>query len=140
MTSSFDRIWNEEPFALDPNASQAHAAPCLPAVMFQAWIDALFERQLDNASLMVINQLKLLVQDRYFLFRRRLTAEHTLEDGRRPDHRCVYSVYESAIEVLHKHELILEPPSLKGHGAKPRKPRTGLSRILLGDIDPPEST
>ncbi|MBK7782864.1 MAG: hypothetical protein IPJ58_19205 [Ardenticatenia bacterium] len=123
----------------DPNASQAHAAPCLPAVMFQAWIDALFERQLDNATLMVINQLKVLVQDRYFLFRRRLTAEHTLEDGKRPDHRCVYSVYESAIEVLHKHELILEPPSLARPGPKLKKPRTGISRILLGDIEPSES-
>ncbi len=136
MTSSFERIWNEKPSVLDPNTALAHRAPCLPAVMFQAWIDALFERQLDNATLPALNQLKVLVQDRYFLFRRRLPSEHSHEDGKRPDHRCVYAVYEASIDLLHRHEIMLAPPPLEITKGRTRKPRTGLGGILLGKIVP----
>lgn len=136
MSGSFDRIWNDEPFYLDPNVANAHFAPCVPAVVFQAWIDALFETHLVSPTILGINQLKLVIQDRYFLFKRRLPAEHTQEDSRRPDHRCVYSIFESAIDLLHKHELMLAPPPISISRPRPRKPRSGLAGILLGDIDP----
>lgn len=136
MSHAFDRIWNDTPFALNPDVANQLVGPCVPAVMFQAWIDALFEQRLECADLTRINQLKILVQDRYFLFQRRLAAEHSPKDGQRPDHRCVYSVFEEAINTLHQAELTLAPPPLIYPPVSPPphpEPRTDLPGILFGD-------
>lgn len=141
-SSSFERIWNERLFVYDPSKALERQMPCPFATAFQAWIDSLFEKHLDGADRVRLNQLKLLVQDKFFELRTHLPNEHRNDDGRDPDHPCVFSVFEQSIAVLHEHELNLEPPPLT-HPAppalppKPPKKRRGpLDKLLLGDEDP----
>lgn len=141
-SSSFERIWNERLFVYDPTKALERQMPCQFATAFQAWVDNLFERNLDGADRVRLNQLKLLIQDKFFELRAHLPNEHRNDDGRDPDHPCVFSVFEQAIAVLHEHEINLEPPPLS-HPAPPalpakpaRKRRGRLDGLLFGDEDP----
>jgi len=140
--ASFERMWNDRLFVYDPTKALERQMPCPFAVAFQAWIDVLFERHLKGADLVRLNQLKLLIQDKFFELRTRLPSEHRHDDNRDPDHPCVFTVFEQSIAVLHEHEINLEPPPLS-HTTQSapktrtrRKQRSRLDGLLFGDEDP----
>lgn len=142
-SSSFERIWNERLFVYDASKALERQMPCPFATTFQAWVDALFEKHLDGADRIRLNQLKVVVQDKFFELRTHLPNEHRNDDGRDPDHPCVFSVFEQSIAVLHARELDLEPPPLVVPQSppppppkKPRKRRGRLDGLLFGDEDP----
>lgn len=140
-SSTFDRIWNDRPLTFRLEDPLDLRGPCPFAVAFQAWIDALFERQLAGADLITLNQLKVHVQDRFFRFRSRVPREHQHEDGREPDHWCLFAVFEKAIEELHRRELELAPPPLVPLPAPlspPPPPRARFDGLLVGDLDDSE--
>lgn len=142
--SDLDRIWNERLYTYDPTEALERQLPCVYARTFQAWVDIIFEKHLAAADLMRLNQLKIVVQDKFFEIQARVPPEHRHDGTRDPDHPCVYSTYARAIEAIHERELDLDPPALvpppppPAPPAKPRaKPRrTPLEELLYGDEDP----
>lgn len=140
--NTFDRIWGERLFHYDPTLPLERQLPCAYARTFQAWVDVLFNKHLETSDRVRLNQLKLVVQDKYFELQTRVPAEHRHDDDRDPDHPCVYSVFARTIAVLHERELELDPPALTlptppSSPPKPRKSRrTPLDRLILGEEDP----
>lgn len=139
MSSSFDRIWNDTPFTPNLDAADALDGPCMPAVAFQAWVDVLFEKQLPGATLLRLLQLQLHVTRKYFEWRTRLPEAHRQEDGREPDHTCVFTVFERSISELSEHELALAPPPLIQIVRPKEEPPERMDLLIFGDIDDTES-
>lgn len=138
MSDSFDRIMQSKAYTFDPNKPLEHQMPCEFAVMFQAWIDVLFQKHLADADVTRLNQLKLQVQDRFFQIYNRLPSEHRQGDSRKPDHPCVFSVFEAAIAELHEREDSLAPPDIIALPRRPapKDPPSRLDGLLFGDKDP----
>lgn len=141
-SSSFDRIWSERLFEYDPTKALERQLPCVYARTFQAWLDVLLDKHLETADRVRLNQLKLVIQDKFFELQTRVPADHRHEDDRDPDHPCIFSAYARAIATLHERELELEPPALLPQvqpPPPPRKPRKRggiLDKLILGDEDP----
>jgi hypothetical protein len=138
--SSFDRIWNARLFVYDPTKELERQLPCAFARTLHAWVEVLFEKHLDGADQVRLNQLKLVIQDKFFELQVRVPSDHRQEDDREPDHPCLFSTYARAIEVLHERELDLEPPALappiQSPPASPKRKRRGpLDGLILGDKD-----
>ena len=146
MSDFFSRVWNAEPFEVDLDAWPDLKGPCQFAVVFQAWIDVLFNKHLEGADLVRLHQLLLQVQRRFFELHARLPDEHRYEDGREPDHHCVFSVYKAAVDLLHERRDDLDPPPVvlppaplpEQKPKKPKKPRSRLDALLFGDEDEPD--
>lgn len=131
-TDYLDRLWNERLFDYDPDQPLDRQMPCAFAMTFQGWVDSLLEKHLPEADRLRINQLKLVVQDKYFELRTRLPEEHRKDDGRDPDHPCIFSVYTRTIGLLHERAIDLQPPELVDPASQ-RKPKRSIYSTLLGD-------
>ena len=141
MSDTFSRIWGAAPFEVDLDAWPDLKGPCPFAVAFQAWIDVLFDKHLDGADLVRLHQLLLQIQRRFFEIHARLPDEHRHEDGREPDHHCVFTVYKAAVELLHERRDDLDlPPVVRPQSAAPKakKPKGRLDALLFGDEDEPD--
>lgn len=141
MSDSFDRIWNSRLFVYDPTKQLERQLPCLFARTFQAWIEVQFEKHLEGADRLRLNQLKLVIQDKFFELQSRVPPEHRHQEDRDPDHPCLFSAYARAIETIHERELDLEPPALEPPPppvqpeAKRRGKRSPLDGIIFGKRD-----
>lgn len=133
MSDSFRRIWDSPAFV--PTSPADLVGPCSYAVAFQAWVDVLFRKQLSDATHLRLLQLQLQVTRKYFEWRTRLPDSHRHEDGREPDHVCVFSVFERAIAELSERELALAPPPLIQVVHPKVDPPETLVGVLFGDID-----
>lgn len=135
--ATFDRILNERAYVFDPNKPIERQMPCEYALLFQGWVDTLFDQHLASADIVRLNQLKLVIQERYFLWRSRLPGDHRQDDKRKPDHPCVFTVFEAAIGVIHERELALDPPAiLVSPKTKPSGPISPVDVLIFGDKDP----
>lgn len=137
MNDDFDRIWSGRAFTFDPGRPLEQQVPCEHAADFQAWVDALFAGQLGRADVIRLNQLKILVQDRFLQVRARLRGEHLDDDRQKYGHPCVFSVFEAAVGDIRERELALAPPEILTLSPKAvEEPRIDYPGVLFGDKDP----
>lgn len=136
MSAYLDRVWNERLFVYDPSKALERQLPCLYAVTFQAWLDVLFGKHLEGADRVRLNQLKLVIQDKFFELQSRVPPDHRHQGDRDPDHPCLFSAYARAIETVHERELDLDPPVLEPPAPAPerksRPRRDPLAGFILG--------
>lgn len=83
---------------------------CIFALRFQEWVDRLL-RVLENPEVVLINQAKVLLTDKFFDWQRFVPQSHRQRLGIH-GHTCVFQVFEDAYEKLRFVELNLTPPML----------------------------
>lgn len=137
MEKSFEELWNRaEEFELP----DAEAEICIFARKFSEWTRELCASSTQSASLVAINQAKILLIDKYFEWRSVVPKAHRnrMSGG---GHICIFQVFEQAYITLRAVELALTPPML----FIPPPPLPPLSPppppqiagIFLGELDKP---
>jgi hypothetical protein len=87
---------------------------CTHAQRFFDWGDELCSEAVDKKTVTAINQAKVLLVDRYMMWRKNVPISHQADDQAFADggHACVLSVFEWALQRLLDAELALAPPAL----------------------------
>jgi hypothetical protein len=83
---------------------------CFYAQGFAAWVEQLITG-IREPNVVLVNQAKILLMDKYFEWHRFVPSSHRLRHGVR-GHTCIFQVFETAYERLKILELSLTPPLL----------------------------
>jgi hypothetical protein len=106
---SFDSLWHQhDDFIL----TEPKPRLCPFAEQFSLWAEALFSKATHNASVVSVNQAKLLLVDRYMDWRAAVPGAHRNLGGSRSGHVCIFQVFEETYQKLKTVELSLTPPML----------------------------
>ncbi|MHA1290258.1 MAG: hypothetical protein ACTSPB_22985, partial [Candidatus Thorarchaeota archaeon] len=109
-----------------------HDTICIYALRFQQWIDQLM-KVLDEPDVVIINQAKILLLDKFFEWRRWVPLEHRQRMGIH-GHTCVFQVFECAYEKLRFVEMNLTPPMLFiPQAITPRENPPNIAGLFLGE-------
>lgn len=108
MGEWFDELWNEPRRFILPETEEDPYCPY--AREFKAWIEDLEVSLRAKATVVTINQAKILVLDKYMAWREAVPRDHQRYTG--PDHCCIYHVFEEMYQKLKAAELALTPPML----------------------------
>lgn len=105
---------------------------CLYALRFQSWVDDLLE-VLKDRDIVRINQVKILLTDRFFEWQRWVPQAHRQRMGIH-GHTCVFQVFETAYEKLRFVELGITPPMVFiPKQPPPSRPPINLNGIVLAE-------
>ena len=105
---------------------------CQLAQYFLDWVDWLFKKIIsEKPNIILVNQAKLLLSDKYFEWRSYAPKSHRDRIGSR-GHNCIFQVFVQAYERLKLLELSLTPPKLF-LPSEPPPPQ--IAGIFLGDLD-----
>ena len=105
---------------------------CIYALRFQEWVERLL-RVLENPEVVLINQAKVLLTDKFFDWQRFVPQSHRQRLGIH-GHTCVFQVFEAAYEKLRFVELNLTPPMLFLPQPPPAPPRPhNIGGIVFGE-------
>lgn len=105
---------------------------CIYALRFQEWVDRLLIG-LENPKVVLINQWKILLTDKFFEWQRWVPQAHRQRMGIH-GHTCVFQVFEAAYEKLRFVELNLNPPLFVEPPSLPAPPKPhNISGITLGE-------
>lgn len=130
LDEPFGRIWNQVP---DLEVSERPVYGCSYSRDFGAWVDELV-KGIREPNVVLVNQAKILLLDKYFEWRRHVPSVHRLRFGLR-GHACIFQVFESGYGRLKNLELSLTPPLL----FFPEKVPPIIGGIFLGeDLDKPD--
>jgi len=128
ITPEFETIWNRvDDFDVPHEAIQW----CPYARRFAKWSASLIESS-QQPSVVIVNQAKILLIDKYFEWRIHVPKSHRNHIGS-GGHRCIYHVFEQTYEKLKLIELALTPPLL--FLPPPPSPPVQYSGIFLGLAD-----
>src|SRR5215213_7431933 len=112
MTAYFngdDQQWNLfRDWTLEPAEK---AQPCAYAQEFATWRDTVCQAALASTNLIVLNQIRLKVVNRYYEFFVSVPKAHQRCLGSRK-HVCIFSVFIETMQLLKEHELRIDPPLL----------------------------
>ncbi len=84
---------------------------CAYAKQFVAWRDTVCQKALASSNVILLNQTRLKVANRYYEFYVSVPEyhKHCLGNG---DHLCIFSVFIETMHKLREHELNIDPPLL----------------------------
>ncbi len=124
MGTTFEELWN---IAEDFQVVRQQTALCSHALKFSEWADQLYVEVTKEPKIAIVNQGKLLLQDKYFEWRQSVPQNHRSHSGK--GHICISQVYEQAYQRLRAVELSLKPVVL------PDEPRPQFAGIILGQLE-----
>jgi hypothetical protein len=128
IRSHFNSLWNrfdDFEFA-EPQPNQ-----CRFALKFAEWAEE-YCRIGEDASIVSVNQAKVMLLDKYFEWYNVVPRSHRRRIGS-SGHVCIYQVFMGCYERLKLAELTLMPPLLLLPSKPPPPPQ--IAGIFLGDID-----
>ena len=130
-TPEFDSLWRRhDNFAF----SERTAKTCRYAELFAQWCRELLTAATGNASVISINQSKVLLVDKYFEWRNSVPKSHRNYLGSEGGHVCIFQVFDSAYRQLRAVELALTPPLLfLPAPPPPPPPPPQIAGIFLGE-------
>ena len=129
----FTKIWSRVSELEIPEEEEAENPLCEYAQGFSAWTNHLFNF-LEEPNIVKINQVKIMLQDRYFDMYHYVPRSHRYKASP-TGHTCIFQVYENTYEKIHIIELTLMPPLLFDveHFPKPLPPNQEIGGIFLGE-------
>lgn len=101
------RLGDPVEFSFSTEEPDAH---CSYACVFQEWTEELASQLLVQATIVSINQAKVLLLDQYQKWRDSVPKAHQSYTGNR--HICIFHVFDDFYKRLRMAELSLQPPML----------------------------
>ncbi len=134
---SFYKMWNREAeFGLSSTEPQL----CVFAREFSDWTRELCAAVTQSPNLVIINQSKVLLIDKYFDWRSVVPKTHRNRMSSE-NHICIFQVFEQAYVMLRAVELSLTPPMLfippPPAPPPPQPPAPQIAGIYIGEGDNP---
>lgn len=142
---SFQGLWNQHEFELPQIESEKEEGPlyCVYARKFSLWAEELCVGVINNptgATVVSINQSKVLLVDKYMEWRSFVPKRHRLYTGNQ--HVCIFHVFETAYDRLKVVELSLTPPMLflpapppQPLAPPPSPPPPQIAGVFIGEFD-----
>jgi hypothetical protein len=124
---SFEQLWHRHD---DFELGEPEPDYCPYAEQFHRWADGLCETATQRATVVSLNQGKILLVDRYFQMRATVPKSHRNHLSGRSGHTCIFQVFEESYERLRAVELSLTPPMLF-LPEQPRPPQ--IAGIFIGE-------
>lgn len=84
---------------------------CVHAQRFRQWRDEVCSKALASSNVILLNQTRLKVANRYYECYVSVSQEHKGCLGSRK-HICIFSVFIETMQMLKEHELTIDPPLL----------------------------
>jgi hypothetical protein len=128
LDASFPTLWQHHN---DLVFSEQQPQHCEFGEQFAVWAAELIERVIDNPSVILVNQSKVLLLDKYFEWRAVVPKAHRYHLGRGNSHVCIFGVFEATYERLKRLELSLTPPLL--FLPQPPPPPAQIAGIFIGE-------
>lgn len=136
-TRTFESVWQTDS-RFECEIPDKHA-PCARAEEFQDYVDRLFEGRLDNADQVVLNQMKVEVQDRYYDYRSSAPRRHQNISGIGSGHRCIFAVFIDACKCLREKERAILPQPVERIvtvEVPAKLPASPFDGLLVGTVGP----
>ena len=137
--TSFEYLWNRNDEFTMPEEKRPI---CVYAQKFAEFAEPLCADAVQNASLVTVNQAKLLLLDKYWEWYRVVPMRHRSLNGPNSRHTCIFGVFEAAYNRLKLIELALTPPMLfipeplpLPPPPPPPPPPPQIAGIFIGEID-----
>ncbi len=102
---------------------------CPPAEAFAAWAMALIEQTRQQPALATIHAALLHLQERFWEYHRDLPKAHRQRMGK-PNHICVFQVYEESYAALRQLQLALLPAPAS---PQPSPQLAGARWVFIGE-------
>src|SRR3954462_1362358 len=93
-TKALETFWNSHRPLIFPEELEMAPPYCEAAAQFEEWAKEQVEWAQTQRTVLAINQVKVLIQDKYFYWRQTVTFYHRLLVGER-GHRCIYWVWDA---------------------------------------------
>lgn len=106
---------------------------CAYARQFAQWAAELVAEATNYPDVVIINQTKVQLVDKYFEWRTYVPKAHRERTGGRAGHTCIFHVFAEAYDALKVAELALIPPLL--FLPEPPPPPPQIAGIFLGETD-----
>lgn len=103
----FQQVWRQ---ITDIEVPESNDDKCFYAQGFAAWVEQLVTG-IHGPNVVLVNQAKILLMDKFFEWHRFVPKSHRLRHGLR-GHTCIFQVFETGYERLKIIELALTPPLL----------------------------
>jgi hypothetical protein len=129
---AFDQLWRQLQ-AVKFQMTEPQEELCSYAQHFAAWADALYQEEVNQPTLVGINQKMLLLLKRYFEWRAAVPKAHRDRMSER-SHVCIFSIFERSFHRFKVLELSLAPPMLFLPPPAAPPPPPELAAITLGEI------
>lgn len=109
---------------------------CEFAYDFARWSEELFDQVLAKPSVIAVNQAKVLLLDKYYMWFNSIPRRHSSMTGRL-SHICVDVVFDEGYRRLRRLELRLAPPPIEAVRKAPApEPTVPLLGVRFGDWVP----
>lgn len=127
---------------LESFASADEPELCEHSELFLAWSGALCDAAIKKGRLVVLHQAKLLLTDRYMVWRDNVPRAHQRRDVEFQDdgHACIFSVFAPAYQRLREAEVALDPPKFSDSpGPRIVRPRRSpVDGFTIGEYEDDE--
>ena len=113
---------------------------CVYALSFQKWVEEL-GKMMENPTEIVVNQVKILLTDKYFDWERLVPQSHRQHQGAH-GHTCIYQVFKKGYENLRIVELSLTPPLISYPPPVIPPPKPIIGGLFIGEgsnNEPPQT-
>jgi hypothetical protein len=127
---AFEQLWHRHD---DFEFSEPGPDYCPYAEQFHGWAEALWRTATQRATVVSINQAKVLLLDKYFEWRAAVPKAHRNHLSSSTGHTCIFYVFEEAYERLKVVELSLAPPML--FLPEPPPPPPQIAGIFIGNVE-----
>ena len=137
-SSAFSHIWHEiEELEGPPPRVPIPESVCPYAEQFARWCQELCAELQKGATIVTVNQKKVLLLDKYFDWRAVVPKAHRTRMNDR-GHRCIWHVFDETYLKVRALELALTPPMLflpPKHQRPPKPVLPQVAGIVLGEIE-----